>query len=772
MRSPSYSTVPPRLPWENILLAALLIVTIGSAAQSGAFRELDNGLRNFSFGLRDRTASGQIQVVEMDAASVAAIQRWPWPRSNYAEVVAALNEAGARSIIFDVDFSSTSNPVEDAALARSLSEASAEIVLPTFGQSESFESDRQIDALPIASLRQHASLASVSVIPDSDGVVRNMPLGTMTAGVPRPSLSAQAAGVAGKAGNQFPVDFAIDPASIPRYSFIDVASGRFDPSTITDKDILIGATAIEMGDRYATPRHGVLPGVIVQAIAAETLLGGIPIFGGWLVPLLVGALGAALVFAQKTYPRVVATSGLGAAALLGADIAAYSLAGADFRIVAGLILVLASGAARSGLLLYREMYRGKRIDQESGLPNRLALREADGSQENAQTIVAMLANFDAIKSVIGADAIGSLMGSLAARMGGRDIVYRIDDRCLAWISDEAHETRIETLTELRRELRRPLEIAGKRVDPAIVFGIAAAGATAEASLAASTALANDKVWHMHEAAEQDLLEQQVSLMGELANAIENHELEVHYQPKLDLMTDRIASVEALVRWHHPTRGYLSPDSFIPLAEKNDHIADMTLFVLQRTLRDLAQWHGAGIEVKAAVNISARLLISPAFFDAVGAALQVSDTSASDLIFEVTESATMADPAAALRALEGYRRMGIMISLDDYGTGQSTLTYLKTLPLGELKIDRSFVENAHEDSSDALLVRSTVNLAHALGLQVVAEGIETVECLDFLREVGCDLAQGYFVSRPLPASELLALCLSSSTASDTLARTAA
>ncbi|WP_234004223.1 hypothetical protein, partial [Erythrobacter sp. HI0028] len=116
--------------------------------------------------------------------------------------------------------------------------------------------------------------------------------------------------------------------------------------------------------------------------------------------------------------------------------------------MAGLILVLASGAARSGLLLYREMYRGKRIDQESGLPNRLALREADGSQENAQTIVAMLANFDAIKSVIGADAIGSLMGSLAARMGGRDIVYRIDDRCLAWISDESHETRIETLTEL------------------------------------------------------------------------------------------------------------------------------------------------------------------------------------------------------------------------------------------------------------------------------------------------------------------------------------
>ncbi|WP_156494482.1 CHASE2 domain-containing protein, partial [Erythrobacter sp. HI0019] len=116
MRSPSFSFLQRRLPWENILLAALLIVTIGSAAQSGAFRELDNGLRNFSFGLRDRTASGQIQVVEMDAASVAAIQRWPWPRSNYAEVVAALDEAGARSIIFDVDFSSTSNPVEDAAL--------------------------------------------------------------------------------------------------------------------------------------------------------------------------------------------------------------------------------------------------------------------------------------------------------------------------------------------------------------------------------------------------------------------------------------------------------------------------------------------------------------------------------------------------------------------------------------------------------------------------------------------------------------------------------
>ncbi len=757
MRSASSSILLRRMPWENILLAALLIFSIGSAAQSGAFRDLDNGLRNFSFALRSSTASGQIHVVEMDAASVARIQRWPWPRSNYAGVVTALDAAGARSIIFDVDFSSASDPVEDAALARSLNKAAAQIILPTFAQSESFGSDRQIDALPISTLRQHASLASVSVIPDSDGVVRNMPLGTITAGVPRPSLSAQSAGVAGKAGEHFPVDFAINPASIPRYSFIDIADGRFDTSAVRGKDILIGATAIEMGDRYATPRHGVLPGVIVQALAAETLLGGIPIFGGWEFPLLVGAMAAALIFAQKTYRRVVMTSGMGAVLLFVADIASYRLVNMEFRIVAGLLLILGSGAARAGLLLYRDLYRAQRIDQESGLPNRRALREADGSREHAQTIVAMVANFDAIKSVIGAEAIGSLMQSLAARMGDQDLIYRVDDRCLAWICEEGHETRLEKLTELRRELRRPLEVAGKRVDPAIVFGIAAAGATAEASLAASTALANDKVWHMHEAAEQDLLEQQVSLMGELANAIENHQLEVQYQPKLDLKTNRIASVEALVRWHHPTRGYLSPDSFIPLAEKNDHIADMTLFVLQRTLRDLSQWHAAGTEVKAAVNISARLLTSQVFFEAVRAALAESETSASHLIFEVTESATMADPSAALRALEGYRQMGIMISLDDYGTGQSTLTYLKTLPIGELKIDRSFVENAHEDSSDALLVRSTVHLAHALGLQVVAEGIEIKECLDFLREVGCDLAQGYHVSRPLPAPDLLALC---------------
>ena len=762
---------PNRLPWENILLAALLILSIGSAAQSGAFRDLDNGLRNIGFALMQRDASGQVHVVEMDAASVAEIQRWPWPRSNYAEVVSALDKAGARSIIFDVDLSSASDPAEDAALARSLQESSADIVLPTFGQSESFASNRQIDALPIASLRRHASLASVSVIPDSDGVVRNMPLGTMTAGVPRPSLSAQAAGVAGRAGDQFPLDFAINPASIPRYSFIDVADGSVDLSAVSGKDIMIGATAIEMGDRYATPRHGVLPGVIVQAIAAETLLGGVPIFGGWLVPLLLGAVVAAAIFAQKTYPRVVAGSVLGCATLLAGDIAVYALAGVHFRIVAGLLMVVGAGSARSGLLLYRDLYHRQRVDQESGLPNRRALREADAA-EHAQTIVAMLANFDAIKTVIGADSIGTLMQNLAARMGVRDVIYRVDDRCLAWISDESQETRLDTLGDLRHELRRPLEVAGKRVDPAIVFGIAAAGATAEASLAAATAMVDGKVWHMHEVAEKDLLEQQVSLMGELAHAIENHELEVQYQPKLDLKKNQIASVEALIRWHHPTRGYLSPDTFIPLAEKSDHIADMTLFVLQRTLRDLAQWRSAGLEVKGAVNISARLLASQVFSDGVRSILAGSDTAASDLIFEVTESATMADPAAALRALEGYREMGITISLDDYGTGQSTLTYLKTLPIGELKIDRSFVEHAHEDNSDALLVRSTVNLAHALGLRVVAEGIETKECLDFLREAGCDLAQGYFISRPLPADQLLPFCQDDTASSHQQVRTAA
>jgi EAL domain-containing protein (putative c-di-GMP-specific phosphodiesterase class I) len=200
---------------------------------------------------------------------------------------------------------------------------------------------------------------------------------------------------------------------------------------------------------------------------------------------------------------------------------------------------------------------------------------------------------------------------------------------------------------------------------------------------------------------------------------------------------------------------LPPDSFIPLIEEAGRIDDLTIGVLARALEDMRRWSESGLVIGAAVNISATLLNSDRFVNRALALVARADVPTHLLTFEVTESANFEDVDQAIASLEQFRAAGIRISMDDYGTGQSAMNYLKLLPLSELKIDRMFVSNAHVDKGDAMLVRSTVQLAHELGLKVVAEGIEDAECLAFLRRIGCDYAQGYFVSRPLQADDLAA-----------------
>lgn len=218
--------------WLRLAGVAALTVMIAMAASGGTFRAFEQGVEGLAFGVLDRPASGQVHVVEMDAASMAAIRQWPWSREHYARAVAQLDAAGVRSISFDVDFSSASEPEGDAAFAAAIAAAKAPVALPTFAQAAAFRDARQLDSLPIATLRENAHLASVSVVPDRDGFVRQMPLGTVTETLPRPSIAAFVAGRAGSAGQSFPIDFAVNPAAIPRHSFIAVERGEFDAASL------------------------------------------------------------------------------------------------------------------------------------------------------------------------------------------------------------------------------------------------------------------------------------------------------------------------------------------------------------------------------------------------------------------------------------------------------------------------------------------------------------------------------------------------------------
>jgi diguanylate cyclase (GGDEF)-like protein len=247
--------------------------------------------------------------------------------------------------------------------------------------------------------------------------------------------------------------------------------------------------------------------------------------------------------------------------------------------------------------------------------------------------------------------------------------------------------------------------------------------------------------------------ERLALMGDFRHAISREELRVHYQPKLNLKTNQIFGVEALVRWQHPELGLIMPDRFIPMAEQTGAVRPLTLWMLERALQQCLEWRRQGVELIAAVNLSPRNLQDGELPERVRALLDLLGAPAELLELEITESVIMADPLRSLQVLTRLNKMGLRLAVDDFGTGYSSFSYLRKLPVHEIKIDKSFIDDmAHHH--DDVIVQSTIDLAHNLGLTVVAEGVQDQETLDRLRELGCDTAQGDFLSAPLDGPGVL------------------
>jgi len=240
------------------------------------------------------------------------------------------------------------------------------------------------------------------------------------------------------------------------------------------------------------------------------------------------------------------------------------------------------------------------------------------------------------------------------------------------------------------------------------------------------------------------------MFGWLRTGVQRDELRLHYQPKIDLRTGEIVGAEALVRWNSPDLGLVSPSEFIPLAEQTSLIRPLTTWVLGEAFRQLGVWHAQHMDISLAVNLSARSLSDDKLLGQLVELLDKSRVAPERVTMEVTESGVMANPERAARILERLRALGFGLSIDDFGTGYSSLNYVRTLPACELKLDRSFVRDIDTNASNAAIVRAVVDLAHGLGLKVVAEGVETLADAEAVRALGCDLLQGYYVSHPLSA----------------------
>jgi EAL domain-containing protein (putative c-di-GMP-specific phosphodiesterase class I) len=241
-------------------------------------------------------------------------------------------------------------------------------------------------------------------------------------------------------------------------------------------------------------------------------------------------------------------------------------------------------------------------------------------------------------------------------------------------------------------------------------------------------------------------------LSELRRAIENQELRLIFQPKIDMSSGEIAGAEALVRWQHPERGLVSPGDFIPFAEQTGFIKSITGWVIEAAAQQCARWSALGMSLKLVVNISVQDLLDPGMPDAILGALQRNSVPPRSLGLEITESGVMQDQAAAIAVLKRLRALNIDVAIDDFGTGHSSLAYIKQLQVTELKIDRSFVRNIVQDDKDRAIVLSIIDLAHNLDLIVVAEGVEDKSSLEVLHKLGCDQVQGYVFAKPLAEKE--------------------
>ena len=411
-------------------------------------------------------------------------------------------------------------------------------------------------------------------------------------------------------------------------------------------------------------------------------------------------------------------------------------------------------------------------DSLTDLPNRALFHQkveealALGARTAGHTVIAImdLDRFKEVNDTLGHHSGDELLTQLARRLADNmrpgDAVARLGgDEFGVILSDVVEPEAI--LQRLRAVVEHEVEVNGLplSVESSIGFVVAPEdGTDADEMLQrADVAMYLAKTRHLgvarYDSTKDHYDAANLGLVSELRRAIERDELELHYQPKAALGDGRVEAVEALVRWNHPTEGLLYPDRFVPLAEQTDIIDKLTRWVLRQALADLADLEARGIRIAVAVNVSARNLAKASFADDVVAVLDATGVGAESLVVEITETALLSDPQRAAEVLAQLDGIGVRVSLDDFGMGQTSLGYLATLPVHELKIDKSFVSDMLENQAHAAIVRSIVDLGHNLSLSVVGEGVETDSVLSSLEACGCDLAQGFLLARPMPIEEL-------------------
>lgn len=725
------------LLWAFVVCLVVAVLEISSP--------LDDVMRVMRNHARTHDASGQIVVVTIDSQTVAAHGEWPWPRDKVADLVDKMNTAGASRIAFEHIFVPTGSPELDKELAAAFSRLPRK---PFIGAS--FDKDPVTHQRRLLQPGQiFANVATTVGNPlyfNGFGHAWRAPYRIDLGEGSYPSLAAALAGGNAPPDESVIIDYAIQPKSIPQISALQVMDDTAGSS-------LKGKTVLVSTGRFAEniPGGEPVPTALIHVTAAETMRLGHQTNLDWVPGYAFAALcSLALWFGRR---RVAVSVGvIGGAAMLFGPI---------FLEARNIYMNPAPGLLLGGSVLiiraWRSYRRGDaRVNPLTGLPNLLALKERRGGADDA-VVVVRVKNYAELVAAL-AQSEDVLATQIASRLkaGNASTLYHGDDGIFCWIANGlAHAELSDQLEAIHSFFLMPVAVGNWQVDVSIAFGIESGSSEelgarfASALVAADEAAAAGHRWKYYDPARLNEAEWNMSLLGRLDTAIESGEVWVAYQPQLDLRTGQVTGAEALVRRTHPERGSVSPEEFVSVAEAHGRIDKLTYFVLDQALAMVAATHG---RLGVAVNLSARMFNRKDFVRKVQEALRRYRVKAAMLTIEITESAAVENEADMFATVNALTALGVTVSIDDYGTGYCTLEYLKTIKATELKIDRGFVAAMDHNRSDRVLVNATIELAHSLGHSVVAEGVETLETLDLLKSMGCDKAQGFFISRPMPREE--------------------
>ncbi|MGH8131088.1 MAG: EAL domain-containing protein [Steroidobacteraceae bacterium] len=891
--------------WWIAALTAFALAALFRAA--GLFQTLEFAAADARARWFTHPIESDIVIVGIDSRSLEALDRWPWPRRHHADLIKRLSGAAPSRVFLDIDFSSQSNALDDALLESAFAAWSAEpIVLPAFFQAVTGADGTPQLTRPLKRFLPHVQLAAVNRRPGTDGLERTWRSSWAVDGQHYRSVIDPAGRLPPE--SEIPIDFSISPASFGYVSYVDLLNGRVSPATLAGKTVFVGATAVELGDMVPVPLHRSLPGVVVQALALESVSAGpqqslpgrllLLALAGWsllcaaflrarswrrnasvlagalaliaatslyfyaahrllleVVPFALATIGVFLALTlrsldQQTWRAVTYALGMRrreallrsivhsssdcivcvdeagliqtanpaaarlfacpATELVGAPIARFipGLAAAidssrpdvlaaldggitewDARPPAGdsFPIELAVGRVRlHSERLYTAIVRDiserkaqqRRLEHQAThdsltqLPNRAALMQrldaalaGDGAHRPLALLMLDLCRFKEVNDTLGHDVGDQVLREVARRfqqaIGGQGFIARIggDEFTVLIDGQETRAAIAMTAQRLGDSLRKSIDVAGISIEVGLSIGVARCPQDSTdpqtllkyADVAMYVAKRRGTPFECYDAANDENTVRRLALGSELRSAIKDGLLELHYQPQVNFRTGRVESVEALLRWSHPKLGQVSPAEFVAIAEATDMIRPLTEWTLGQALSDSREWRRRGLNVRMAANLSARLLQDTAFPERLRVLLASAQADAASLELEITESAMMLDPARALRIIQEIDQQGVLIAVDDFGSGYSSLGYLRDLPVHALKLDKSFVQGMRNSADDRVIVESTVQMAHALKMQVVAEGVESDWDARFLAAAGYDYGQGYHFSAAMPAA---------------------